>query len=73
VKKGFLAMELKSFYRDIQDTQVDVLHQDVSVQQPNALSDHLGDSTSKDADVDNVEAELNACTSVQQYPFTQTL
>ncbi len=25
---GFLAMEFKSFYREIQDTQVDLLHQD---------------------------------------------
>ena len=30
---GFLAMDFKSFYSEIQDTQVDFLHQDISVQQ----------------------------------------
>jgi hypothetical protein len=45
-------MEFKSFYRDILDTQVDVLHQYVSVHQPSALSGLLGGSTSMDADVD---------------------
>jgi len=53
---GFLAMEFKSFYSEIQDTQVDVLHQDASVHQPSALSDLLGISTSMDANVDSVEA-----------------
>ena len=55
---GFLAMEFKSFYSEIQDTQVD-LHQDASVRQPSALSDLLGGSTSMDVDVDSVEGELN--------------
>ncbi len=66
---GFLAMESKSFYSEIQDTQVDVLHQDASVHQPSALSDLLGGSTSMDVDVDSVEAELNAYTRVQQVPL----
>ncbi len=43
---GFLAMEFKSFYSEIQDTQVDLLHQDASVHQPSALSDLLGGSVS---------------------------
>ena len=47
---SFLAMEFKSFYSEIQDTQVDVLHQDVSVHQPSVLSDLLGGSTSMDVD-----------------------
>ncbi len=42
---GFLAMEFKSFYNEIQDTQVDLLHQDASVRQPSALNDLLGGST----------------------------
>jgi hypothetical protein len=46
---GFLAMEFKSVYSEIQDTQVDVLRQDVSAP---ALRDLLGDSTSMDVDVD---------------------
>jgi hypothetical protein len=43
-------MDFKSFYSEIQDTQVDFqhLHQDVSVHQPNLL----GGSTSMDVDVD---------------------
>ena len=45
---GFLAMEFKSFYSEIQDTQVDLLHQDASVHQPSVLSDLLGGSTSMD-------------------------
>jgi hypothetical protein len=63
---GFLAMEFKSFYSEFQDTQVDVLHQDVSVHQPSSLSDLLGDSTSMDVGRHRVEAELNAYTRVQQ-------
>jgi hypothetical protein len=59
-------MEFKSFYREIHDTQVDLLHQDASVHQPSALSDLLGGSTSMDVDVDSVETELNAYTKVQQ-------
>ena len=51
-------MEFKRFDSEIQDTQVDVLHQDVSVHQPSALSDLLDDITSIDVDVDSVEAEL---------------
>jgi len=39
---GFLSMESKSFYSEIQDTQVEVLHQDASVHQPSDLSDLLG-------------------------------
>ncbi len=66
---GFLAMEFKNFYNEIQDTQVDLLHQDASVHQPSALSDLLGDSTYMDVDVDSVEAELNAYTRVQQVPL----
>ena len=31
---GFLARTSKQVYSEIQDTQVDVLHQDVSVHQP---------------------------------------
>jgi len=34
---GVLAMEFKSFYSEIHDTQVDVLHQDVSVHQSSVL------------------------------------
>ena len=49
--QGFLAMEFKRFYSEIQDTQVDVL-QDASVHQPSVLSDLLGGSTSMDVDVD---------------------
>jgi hypothetical protein len=45
-------MDFKSFYSEIQDTQVDVLHQDVSVHQPSAFSDLLGGITSMDVDVD---------------------
>ena len=52
-------MEFKSFYGEIQDTQVDVL-QDTSVHQPSALSDLLGFSTSMDVDVDSVESVQNA-------------
>ncbi len=48
---GFIEMELKSFYSEIHDTEVDLLHQDASVHQPSALSDLLGDSTSMDVDV----------------------
>ena len=59
-------MESKSFYSEIQDTQVDLLHQDASVHQPSDLSDLLGVSTCMDVDVDSVEAELNAYTRVQQ-------
>ena len=59
-------MEFKSFYSEIQDTQVDLLHQDASVRQPSALSDLLGGSTCMDVDVDSVETELNAYTRVQQ-------
>ncbi len=59
---GFLAMEFKSFYSEIQDTQVDLLHQDASVRQPSDLSDLLGGSTCMDVDVDSVEAELNVGT-----------
>ena len=76
-------MEFKSFYSDLQDTQVDLLHQDASVHQPSVLSDLLGGSTSLDVDVDSVESELNAYTRVQQasldahplnrYPLTHTL
>ncbi len=66
---GFLAMEFKSFYSEIQDTQVDLLHQDASVRQPSALSDLLGGSTCMDVDVDSVEAELNAYSRVQQVPL----
>jgi hypothetical protein len=62
-------MEFKSFYSEIQDTQVDLLHQDASVRQPSALSDLLGGSTCMDVDVDSVEAELNAYTRVQQVPL----
>ena len=61
-------MEFKSFYGEIQDTQVDVL-QDTSVHQPSALSDLLGFSTSMDVDVDSVESEQNAYTRVQQVPL----
>jgi hypothetical protein len=45
-------MEFKSFYSELQDTQVDILPQDVSEHQPSALSDLLGGSTSMDVDVD---------------------
>ncbi len=45
--KGLLN-DLSSFYSEIQDTQVDVLHQDVSVHQPSVLSDLLGGRTSMD-------------------------
>ena len=62
-------MDFKSFYSEIQDTQVDVLHQDVSVHQPSALSDLLGGRTSIHVDVDSVEAQLNAYTRVQQVPL----
>jgi hypothetical protein len=65
----FLAMEFKRFYSEIQDTQVDLLHQDASVRQPSALSDLLGGSTCMDVDVDSVETELNAYTRVQQVPL----
>ena len=44
----------ESFYSEMQDTQVDVLHQDASVHQPSALSDLLDGSTSMDVDVDSV-------------------
>jgi hypothetical protein len=53
----------------MQDTQVDVLHQDATVDQPNALRDLLVGSTSMDVDVDSVEAELNAYTRVKQVPL----
>ncbi len=66
---GFLAMEFKSLYNEIQDTQVDLLHQDASVHQPSALNDLLGGSTCMDVDVDSVEAELNGYTRVQQVPL----
>ena len=56
-------MEFKSFYSEIQDTQVDVL-QDTSVHQPSVLSDLLGSSTSMDVDVDSVETELYDYTRV---------
>ncbi len=46
-------MEFKSFYSDLQDTQVDLLPLDVSVRQPSALSDLLGGSTCMDVDVDS--------------------
>ena len=59
-------MEFKSFYSEIHDTQVHLLHQDASVHQPSSLSDLLGGSTSMDVDVDSVETELNAYTRVQQ-------
>ena len=51
------------------DTQVDVLHQDVSVHQPSALSDLSGGSTSMDVDVDSVEAGLSAYPRVYQVPL----
>jgi hypothetical protein len=57
-------MDFKSFYSEIQDTQVDLVHQDTSVHQPSALSDLLGDSTCMDVDVDSVEVELNVYTRV---------
>ena len=66
---GFLAMQFKSFYSEIHDTEVDLPHQDASVHQPSALSDLLGGSTSMDVDVDSVESELNAYTRVQQVPL----
>ncbi len=66
-------MEYKSFYNDIQDTQVDLLHQDASVHQPSALSDLLGGSTCMDVDVDSVETELNAYTRVHQVPLDTDL
>ena len=66
---GFLEMEFKSFHIEIQDTQVDLVHQDASVHQPSALSDLLGGSTCMDVDVDSVEAEVNAYTRVQQVPL----
>ena len=66
---GFLAMEFKSFYSEIHDTEVDLPHQDASVHQPSDLSDLLGDSTSMDVDVDSVEAELNAYTRVAVHPW----
>ena len=59
-------MEFKSFHIEIQDTQVDVLHEDVSLHQPSPLSDLLGASTSMDVDDDSVEVELNDYTRVQQ-------
>ena len=49
----FLQWNLKA-YSEIQDTQLDLLHQDASVRQPSALSDLLGCSTSMDVDVDIV-------------------
>ena len=42
---------LKAVYSEIQDTQLDILHQDVQVHQPSALSDLLCVSTSMDVDV----------------------
>jgi hypothetical protein len=62
-------MEFKIVYSEIQDTQVDVLHEDVSVHQPSVLSDLLGGSTSMDVDVDDVDAELHPYTRVQQVPL----
>jgi hypothetical protein len=59
-------MEFKSFYSEIHDTEVDLLHQDASVHQPSVLSDLLDDSTSMDVDVDSVETELNTYTRVQK-------
>ena len=61
---GFLEMEFKRFYSEVQDTQVDFLHHDGSVRQPSALSDLLGGSTCMDVDVDSVEVELNVYTRV---------
>jgi hypothetical protein len=65
----FLVMEFKNLYSEIQDTQVDVLHWDVSVHQPCVSSDLLGCSTSITGmlmtDVESVETELNAFTRVQ--------
>ena len=60
-------MEFKSLYSEVQDTQVDVFHQDVSVHQPSALSDLLGGRTSMD--VDSVKTELKAYTRVHQVPL----
>ena len=65
-------MEFKIFYSEIQDTQVDVLHEDVSVHQPSVLSDLLGGSTSMDVDVDIVETELNAYTRVGPHVITMS-
>jgi hypothetical protein len=64
---GFLAMEFKSFYNEIQHTQADVLHQDVSVHQPSVLCDLLGDRLGTSMDV---ETELNAYARVQQVPLS---
>jgi hypothetical protein len=66
-------MEFKSFYNEIQDTQVDLVHQDASVHQPSVLSDLLGGNTSMDVDVDSVEAELNPYTRVQQVPLDREI
>ena len=69
-------VEFKSFNSEIQDTQVDILHQDVSVHKASALSDHLGVSTSMDVDVDSVEADLNAGASLgvpSLDPYGQTV
>jgi hypothetical protein len=64
---GFLAVNINS---EIQDTQVDIFHEDVSVHQPSALSDLLptGWQYIMDVDVD-IETELNAYTRVQQVPL----
>jgi hypothetical protein len=62
-------MESKRFYSEINDTEVDLLHQDASVHQPSVLSDLLGGSTSMDVDIDSVETELNAYVRVQQVPL----
>ncbi len=66
-------MEYKIFYNDIQDTQVDLLHQDASVHQPSVLSDLLGGSICMDVDVDSVETELNTYTRVHQVPLDTDL
>ncbi len=62
-------MEFKGFYIEIQDTLVDLLHQDESVHQPSTLSDLLGRSTCMDVDVDSVEAELNVYKRLHQVPL----
>jgi hypothetical protein len=56
---GFLGMESKSFYSEIQDTQVDVLEWPFRWQYIHA----------RDVDIDSVETELNAYTRVQQVPL----
>jgi hypothetical protein len=53
--KGNVGESEKSFYCEIQDTQ------GVSVHQPSAFSDLLGDSTSMDVDITSVDVDVDIC------------